>query len=697
MNKLRRRLSMTLSKAPPSMVVEGDSIDDLMKTLYVDPALLEERCAASAKGLTYPPAVKKEPHADERAVDAVLSELPPGYFTPDFDPVGPNLEEVSTWAEGDYVENFMQKIEEGDLDQDEVIGLVTTQIENNYSQLMECMELIQSIDVDLCMTGIQLSHGRSKIRSAGHIMNQGVLSVTRLHAERDKLSKRVALVASLQALRQVHRGMLDSLNMGEVGGAAVHAKTLLDCLHLHNYSQFLALKTITHSTVKNVVTIRRKSDKALRRLCGRKFSAPDYASIVLSYLLTDHLSHTLGIPTHLEDPHDLEEFYFDSLGGVEGLAQRINRYQLEDIDACLHSAVMEYIYASQQKKHRAGLELAIAGAYLQMDMGEIVDLAEVPLNILYPRLTSDLLASCVVRSCELLADIVHTHYLLTQWHLTPFHPLNSDPALGSAHLHRSPLDLDEEEGEGEGDVEESYDNLEGAYNPRDYAGLNVSVEVRDLFQYVERYKPHEVPLDTPFKCFIPEYIPAIGELDAFIKVPRPDGGEDGLGLRFLDEPSANQSDPTVLELQLRAKSKKLQYGDVAVRSIEHADKNPSKIEKWVQDIKDLHRSKPPPQVNYKKNMPDIDTLMEVWPEEFEQMLATAQLPSPDLDLRLPEYAKVLCSVLDIPTYENPIESLHVLFSLYSDFRNNQHFANNADAKQGDYYGGADVLEIEQGY
>jgi len=264
--------------------------------------------------------------------------------------------------------------------------------------------------------------------------------------------------------------------------------------------------------------------------------------------------------------------------------------------------------------------------------------------------------------------------------------------------HRGEDTGEEESSEEEGDVEESYDNLEGAYNPRDYAGLNVSVEVRDLFQYVERYKPHEVPLDTPFKCFIPEYIPAIGELDAFIKVPRPDGGEDGLGLRFLDEPSANQSDPTVLELQLRAKSKKLQYGDVAVRSIEHADKNPSKIEKWVQDIKDLHRSKPPPQVNYKKNMPDIDTLMEVWPEEFEQMLATAQLPSPDLDLRLPEYAKVLCSVLDIPTYENPIESLHVLFSLYSDFRNNPHFQAmglGADAKDGNYYGGADVLEIDQ--
>lgn len=47
--------------------------------------------------------------------------------------------------------------------------------------------------------------------------------------------------------------------------------------------------------------------------------------------------------------------------------------------------------------------------------------------------------------------------------------------------------------------------------------LNVTAEVRDLFQYIERYKAQEVELETPLKCFIPEFIPAIGELDAFIK------------------------------------------------------------------------------------------------------------------------------------------------------------------------------------
>jgi intraflagellar transport protein 46 len=200
-------------------------------------------------------------------------------------------------------------------------------------------------------------------------------------------------------------------------------------------------------------------------------------------------------------------------------------------------------------------------------------------------------------------------------------------------------------------------------------------------------------------------------------VPRPDNKEDGLGLRYLDEPSTTQSDPTVLELQLRAKSKRLQYGDVVVRSIEHADKNPAKIEKWIQDISELHRSKPPPQVNYKKNMPEMDQLMEVWPEEFESFLAQNgnALPSPDLDMSLGEYAKTLCSLLDIPTYDNPIESLHQMFTLFIEFRNNPHFQARMQQDQqlsggtapvggagagnmrGRDYGAADVLEIEQDY
>lgn len=72
-----------------------------------------------------------------------------------------------------------------------------------------------------------------------------------------------------------------------------------------------------------------------------------------------------------------------------------------------------------------------------------------------------------------------------------------------------------------------------AYNPMDYAHLKVSTEISELFQYISRYHPHNVELDTKFRPFIPEYIPAVGEVDAFLKVPRPDGVEELLGLSCL--------------------------------------------------------------------------------------------------------------------------------------------------------------------
>lgn len=70
-----------------------------------------------------------------------------------------------------------------------------------------------------------------------------------------------------------------------------------------------------------------------------------------------------------------------------------------------------------------------------------------------------------------------------------------------------------------------------AYDPANYAHLNVSAEIKDLFQYIGRYKAHEVDLDTSLRCFVPDYIPAVGDMDAFLKVPRPDKAPDELGFK----------------------------------------------------------------------------------------------------------------------------------------------------------------------
>ncbi|KOO24988.1 intraflagellar transport protein 46-like isoform 1, partial [Chrysochromulina tobinii] len=71
-------------------------------------------------------------------------------------------------------------------------------------------------------------------------------------------------------------------------------------------------------------------------------------------------------------------------------------------------------------------------------------------------------------------------------------------------------------------------NSSGLYDPAKYANLPVSAEIKELFQHITRYKAHNIELETRMRPFIPDYIPAVGDIDPFIKIPRPDGKTDNL-------------------------------------------------------------------------------------------------------------------------------------------------------------------------
>lgn len=226
--------------------------------------------------------------------------------------------------------------------------------------------------------------------------------------------------------------------------------------------------------------------------------------------------------------------------------------------------------------------------------------------------------------------------------------------------------------------------LEGAYDPADYEGLNVSQEIKELFQYITRYTPQTIELEHKLKPFIPEYIPAVGDIDAFIKVPKPDNTSSLLGLTVLDEPCAKQSDPTVLDLKLRSISKMTGMKQMQVRSLENAQKNTKSIDAWITSIEGLRRTKPPQNVHYTKSMPDIEQLMQEWPAEFEELLSKIELPSAEMNCDLQKFVDTICSILDIPVYKgNRVQSLHVLFSLFMEFKNSQHFQTESANEQKD--------------
>lgn len=217
--------------------------------------------------------------------------------------------------------------------------------------------------------------------------------------------------------------------------------------------------------------------------------------------------------------------------------------------------------------------------------------------------------------------------------------------------------------------------LEGAV----YENLNVTPDVKELFPFIGLFTPRTIDLDVKLKPFIPDYIPAVGDVDPFIKVPRPDGGDDQLGLTVLDEPSVSkQSDVTLLSLKLKALNK-----DINVRSSVNTDKiktvsNAAEIDSWVESIRKLRQETSLVTTSgnrNSRNQSDIESLMQEWDPDFEHLLNSVSLPPPDIDCSLEDYVSIICALLDIPVHGSKISSLQTLFSLYNEFRTSQHFKN----------------------
>ncbi|KAI9204180.1 intraflagellar transport complex B protein 46 C terminal-domain-containing protein [Polychytrium aggregatum] len=250
-------------------------------------------------------------------------------------------------------------------------------------------------------------------------------------------------------------------------------------------------------------------------------------------------------------------------------------------------------------------------------------------------------------------------------------------------------------------------NRQGDLPPED-----VPRDVQELFAYIEGYQPEVVDLVTELKCFLPDYIPSIGDIDPMIKIPPPrpidtSKSKDSfselslLGITVIDEPAANQTDSAILDLQLRSAHKSAaSAAPQHVRSIQFTSTAESKgyksLSQWIQNIYNLHLQKPPDTVTYSKRMPEIETLMAEWPAEIESLLSSGemQVPPPEINLPLGEYATLLCELLDVPVHRSAkseassgkkpaggaknsktayIESLHLLFTLYCEFKASQHF------------------------
>jgi len=198
-----------------------------------------------------------------------------------------------------------------------------------------------------------------------------------------------------------------------------------------------------------------------------------------------------------------------------------------------------------------------------------------------------------------------------------------------------------------------------------------------------RFKPNENKLDTKMKPFIPNFIPSIGEVDAFLKINRPDNQLEEQGLSVLDEPTINGVDPVIFSLDLSYTGKNKSINpNLIIKTVDNAEKKPKEIQSWIDSIGELHQKKMSSSVSYSKNMPDVESLMQVWPERIENLFKEFGFPDCSINMPTDAYAKIICNMLDVPLHKlheerSLIEALHLVFSVYDEFKENQHFPRGA--------------------
>ncbi|XP_061396575.1 intraflagellar transport protein 46 homolog [Musca vetustissima] len=247
-------------------------------------------------------------------------------------------------------------------------------------------------------------------------------------------------------------------------------------------------------------------------------------------------------------------------------------------------------------------------------------------------------------------------------------------------------ETDSEEGGGDeskgaaGDYTPNWDAAQMSITPDKWEALQVPQEVKDLFPYILKYIPQHIETAYHLQPFIPDFVPAVGDVDAFIRVTEPPmlspqrGREveehlQKLGLYFLDEPSGSQSEPSLLNMKLRsALTGSGSHARSSSATMVPVAKSNKDIDKWINEVEQVHMTQSVYDVQPRK---DIENIIIDWPRSYASVAGTVQQAYQQCaagQQTVIDYVRVLCQQFEL---QGPLEtqadyllSVQTLFALY---------------------------------
>ncbi|KAH8271843.1 hypothetical protein KR044_007914 [Drosophila immigrans] len=222
--------------------------------------------------------------------------------------------------------------------------------------------------------------------------------------------------------------------------------------------------------------------------------------------------------------------------------------------------------------------------------------------------------------------------------------------------------------------------------PDKWEQLPLQPELKEIFPYILKYTPQTIETPYHLQPFIPEFVPAVGDVDAMLKVQAPallqpqrqrelDEQLQRLGLMLLDEPSGTQSEPSLLNMKLRSvlsgsRGANPRHGGAYSATLVPTARSPKDIERWIGEVEQVHMTQSMYDAQPRK---DIDGLLEHWPHSFAEAATKDQLDQAyrsclQQQSTLGDYVRVLCERFGVEgpleTQSDYIHSVQTLFALY---------------------------------
>ncbi|XP_034099561.1 uncharacterized protein LOC117564770 [Drosophila albomicans] len=222
--------------------------------------------------------------------------------------------------------------------------------------------------------------------------------------------------------------------------------------------------------------------------------------------------------------------------------------------------------------------------------------------------------------------------------------------------------------------------------PDKWEQLPLQPELKEIFPYILKYTPQTIETPYHLQPFIPEFVPAVGDVDAMLKVQAPallqpqrqrelDEQLQRLGLMLLDEPSGTQSEPSLLNMKLRSvlsgsRGTKPRHGGAYSATMVPTARSAKDIERWIGEVEQVHMTQSMYDAQPRK---DIDALLEHWPHSYAEPATKDALDQAyhsclQQQISLGDYVRVLCERFGVEgpleTQSDYIHNVQTLFALY---------------------------------